>query len=499
MRFVRDSSSDRLESSARTLPVTGGGAPASGSGHNDGAPPEKVEHFRLLGQLGRGGMGAVYEAIDESLDRKVAIKLLHPEAGDQARLLREAQALARLSHPNVVQVYQVGEHGEQVFVAMELVTGQTLSRWCAAEQRTWQEIVAMYIEAGRGLAAAHAAGLVHRDFKPENVLVGDDGRPRVLDFGLARSQVEPEPSRTQKRERPDPSASGQLLSVSLTRTGAIRGTPAYMAPEQHRGEEASVASDQFAFSVSLYEALFGHRPYAGETLAALTMSLERGVVRDPPSTAGVPAWLTAVLVRGLAKAPEDRFPTIGDLMRELGAFRDSDLRVSSGARTFVLMASVVLLVLFFTAVIAARRFFDRPVNHAEAMGLYLGFSAIMAGAMFAVRKQITKSELNRRIAGSFLVYLVAGPLLYAAGWRVQLSLDSIFVMELMLSAAASGLFAFAFDPRLRRPFSVMLACALLGIAIPAWGLEIHAFAHITYFGWFSIIWARDGMPVAEPG
>jgi serine/threonine-protein kinase len=491
---VHEGSGDELEASTPTLAVTAAGNRASRAVRGDEPPPERIEHFRLLGQIGSGGMGAVYEAIDESLDRKVAIKLLHPDAGDQTRLLREAQALARLSHPNVVQIYQVGEHGQQVFVAMELVPGQTMSQWCAARERDWREIVSMYIEAGRGLAAAHAAGLVHRDFKPDNVLVGSDGRPRVVDFGLARSQSDPAPQPAERSERPEPAASGQLLSSPLTRTGAVRGTPAYMAPEQHRGEEASAASDQFAYCVSLYQALFGRRPYDGDNIAALAMNLEFGTVRAPPRTTDVPDWLTAALVKGLSKSPEDRFGSIEDLTQELGAFRDQDLRVSSRARSFVLAASVVLLVLVFAAVIVARRGFGRTPSHPEAQTLFIAFSALVAGSMFVVRKHITKSDLNRRIAGCFLAYLVAGPLLYGAGWRVGLAIDAIFVMELLMSTIAMAVFAFAFDRRSLRPLSFMFACALVAIGIPSWGLEIHASAHVVYFSWFAAIWSRDGLP-----
>jgi serine/threonine protein kinase len=224
----------------------------------------QVGRYVLLDAVGSGGMGVVYAAYDPELDRKVAIKLLRfdrlgSEAGerDRLRLQREAQAIARLSHPNVVHVYDVGTFGDQVFVAMEFVAGRTLRQWAEEEPRPWREVVDRFALAGRGLAAAHAAGLIHRDFKPDNVLLGDDGRVRVVDFGLARpagQQPAPEGERT---------PSGGTLAHPLTEWGVVVGTPAYMAPEQLRGEASDERSDQLSFCVSLYETLYGERPFPG--------------------------------------------------------------------------------------------------------------------------------------------------------------------------------------------------------------------------------------------
>jgi len=211
-------------------------------------PPARIGPYTVLRAIGRGAMGVVYSAYDDRLDRKIAVKHLHlgRDAGPQAeaRLLREAQALARVSHPNVVQVYEVGEHGREVYIAMEFVRGQTLRAWARAAARPWREVLGVYLQAGRGLAAAHAAGLVHRDFKPDNVMIGDDGRVRVMDFGLARSQAEPVPV------RPDDPLSSSTANLSLSHTvaGRLLGTPAYMAPEQHIGAPGEARSDQFSFN-----------------------------------------------------------------------------------------------------------------------------------------------------------------------------------------------------------------------------------------------------------
>jgi len=222
-----------------------GQAPAPAETNADGEAGERrllLGRFALVRQIGQGGMGVVYTALDELLGRAVAIKMIRADRAGAvavARILREAQALARLSHPNVVQLHDVRTADGQIFLAMEYVPGRTLRAWL--EQRPGRaEILARFAEAGRGLAAAHAAGLVHRDFKPDNVLVGDDGRVRVVDFGLVAAD---EPARaTLVDAAPDPGASD-----TLTRAGAVVGTPAYMAPEQLRGEAADARSDQFAF------------------------------------------------------------------------------------------------------------------------------------------------------------------------------------------------------------------------------------------------------------
>ncbi|MBZ0232031.1 MAG: serine/threonine protein kinase, partial [Deltaproteobacteria bacterium] len=210
-------------------------------------------------------MGRVFAAYDPRLDRRVAIKVLLARARSEqwrtqahARLLREAQAMARLSHPNIVTVYEVGELGADLFIAMEYVKGATVRGWLEAEPRDWRDVIEVFLQAGRGLAAAHAAGLVHRDVKPDNILVGDDGIVRVTDFGLVGA--------TGGSEARD----GGALTGELTETGTIVGTPRYMAPEQHRGAAVDARTDQFAFGVALYEALYRQRPFAGDTAAELS-------------------------------------------------------------------------------------------------------------------------------------------------------------------------------------------------------------------------------------
>jgi tRNA A-37 threonylcarbamoyl transferase component Bud32 len=291
---------------------------------------DALGRYVVLGTLGAGGMGVVHAAYDPELDRKLAIKLLlATDHGDQtevrARLLREAQAIAKLSHPNVVAVHDVGLHDGQVFVAMEFVDGGTLGEWMkqTGSPRPWPEVLARFLPAGRGLAAAHAAGLVHRDFKPANVLLGKDGRPRVADFGIARS-VEGEDEERERvavarvNESTGPSLN-ELLATSgtLTRTGVLIGTPAYMAPEQFRVARVDARADQFAFCVALYEALYGQRPFEADTLHVLVAQITEGRVREPPRGAGVPTWLRKILLRGLASEPEQRWPDMNALLQAL--------------------------------------------------------------------------------------------------------------------------------------------------------------------------------------
>lgn len=274
--------------------------------------PTKVGRFTVVDELGRGAMGVVFRAFDPKLDRKVAIKLVgHGVAGTEAehaqqRLEREARAAADLSHPNIVTVYDVGIHDAQVFLAMEFVDGQTLSDWITSEPRTWRDVARMFVGVARGLNAAHAAGVVHRDLKPDNVLVTSSGQAKIADFGLARQvNVELDASAN------GPRALGGLGASPIASTNSICGTPAYMAPEQFSGLDVTPASDQFGFFVSLYEALYGVRPFEGASLSALATNVIEGRRVDPPIDRKPPRALVQLLDRGLATDPGERHPDMG--------------------------------------------------------------------------------------------------------------------------------------------------------------------------------------------
>jgi len=310
-----------VDSEATLLAGDGGTNPDRSKDDGDLAKGTILGRYVVLGEVGRGAMGRVYSAYDPRLDRRVALKLLRGgqssgEAGQ--RLLREAQALARLNHPNVVAVHDVGELDEQLFVAMEFVEGQTLKDWQREAQRPWQVVLNVYREAALGLAAAHDADIIHRDFKPENVMLelradGERGRVRVMDFGLAREG----PATT--------TASSSLTSgdVSLTRTGTVLGTPAYMSPEHFAGGvDIGPASDQFSFCVALHEGLFSARPFGGSSLVDLASNVRRGQIKEVPRGT-VPGWLVAVLRRGLSVEPDDRFASMHELLAAMdrGAHR----------------------------------------------------------------------------------------------------------------------------------------------------------------------------------
>ncbi len=293
--------------------------------------PSKVGRYVVLGVLGIGGMGVVCTAYDPKLDRKVALKLLRRRVGrasstsstGRARLVREAQALAKLSHPNIVTVHDVDttEDG-RIYMAMEFVHGQTITQWLFARKPPWREILGVFEQAGTGLAAAHQANITHRDFKPANVLIGEDGRVKVLDFGLAKSETGPLSTDSDDGHR-EPGSGEDIMQVvqstgdmKLTMAGRIVGTPAYMAPEQRRGRATGPATDQFSFAVALYEALFGRLPFRSESHSR---DAARGRVIDPPSETDVPSWVFRALRRSLAPQPNDRYPTMEALLAALRA------------------------------------------------------------------------------------------------------------------------------------------------------------------------------------
>ncbi len=273
----------------------------------------QIGRYVIMNELGAGGMGAVYAAYDPELDREVAIKVLHRRGdgseGEQTRLLREARALAKLGHEHIVQVHDAGTTADgQVFLAMELVDGLTLREWLGQNARSWGDIVDMFVQAGRGLAAAHSAGMVHRDFKPENVLVGSDGRLRIGDFGLVRL--------TGSSFESGQGAISDSQPTTITRTGVALGTPAYMAPEQLAGKQVDHRADQFAFCVALFEALEGRRPFEGDNVAELSRAIgEQSIALADDTT--TPDWLRVLLARGLKADRADRFDSMSTVLSEI--------------------------------------------------------------------------------------------------------------------------------------------------------------------------------------
>jgi eukaryotic-like serine/threonine-protein kinase len=302
-----DASTDSALADTRLVPVDDG---------DDPLPGTTIGRYRVEARLGAGGMGVVYAAHDPALDRRVALKLMRAIGADrrddvETRLRREAQALARLAHPNVVAVHDVGIAEAGLYVAMQLIDGGTLQDHLARGERSAPEVIALYLDAARGLAAAHDAGIVHRDVKPSNILVDRRGRVYVGDFGLARADDEPADAIA------DPTSS--LLEARVTHAGAVMGTPLFMAPEQHRGEPAGARSDQFSFCVSLWLALFGVHPFSTGRWdgAAVREAMTRDDVAEPPRRPGVSARLVRALRRGLRHDPEARWPSMDALIAEL--------------------------------------------------------------------------------------------------------------------------------------------------------------------------------------
>ena len=416
---------------------------------------QRIGRYAVLRQLGEGGMGVVLAAYDEELDRRVAVKLLRDrsaQAEHRIRILREAQAMARVSHPNVVQVYEVGEcvepgSGEShIFIAMEFIDGSTLHDWQQQPGRTWEEILRVYLAAGQGLLAAHESGLVHRDFKPDNVLVGSDGRPRVADFGLARGGgAKSDDATVQPAEGAASRSGGHLLISPLTQHGTIMGTPMYMSPEQYKGEPAGPRSDQFSFCVALYEALYGVLPFEGDTFESLAISVLTGRIRPQPTGTPVPKPLAAAIMRGMAVAPEQRFPSMKELLAALSfdaAQNPAALPVIRRVFSGVLIALSVVLVSIFLGPILRKQ---NTVHQAMISALILFFG--VSAATLLLRKMLLRNAFHRGIV--FLILSLTGQeaLISTVAFLTGMTVAQTVAMELAALVALSGSLTYFFFRR----------------------------------------------------
>lgn len=279
--------------------------------------------YILLEPIGWGGMGVVYAAFDPELNRKVALKLLRLEFTEgtlanelKSRLLREAQAMARFSHPHVVRIYDVGSVDDRIFIAMEFIEGLNLRQWLNHNTSTTHQILSFFVQAGEGLAAAHEEDLVHRDFKPDNILIGKNGSVSITDFGLVQSNVIQEAGGISSLMDRESQAIQKDKPQFLTRAGSLIGTLPYMAPEQLRSQTVDARSDQFSFCVALYESLCGERPFPGKDTQTLLAQIKTGP-KTPETSKEIAPWLWSMLQRGLAPHPDDRYPSMNALLEEL--------------------------------------------------------------------------------------------------------------------------------------------------------------------------------------
>ncbi len=429
-----------------------------------GDEPRRCGRFTIRERIGQGAMATVYAAHDAELDRDVAIKLLRGDGDEDSRLRvqREAQALARVSHPNVVQIHEIGSYGTQVFVAMELVDGVPLSAWRRAQPRSLGEIVAMYLQAGRGLIAAHSVGIIHRDFKADNVLVGSDGRARVADFGLARVlSAGPEVT---IRER----ASGER-AIARTEAGMIMGTPAYMSPEQHRSAAVDERSDQFNYCAAFYEAIYEVRPFAGRTVDELAAQVAAGLVEPPPEPGMAPPGLHRALLRGLEPDPAARWPSLAALLEHLERFaRASDPASERQRRGFT--GTLVVLV---TVIAAGQVYGALVMPTAVTVGLEVAVSAgVLAVGLIAtalVRKTLLTEPVHRRMLGMMLFAMATGLVSRGLCALAGLPLATLQLVDLIALAVGLAALALFVAPGLRSLAAVALAGALVqGVfAVPA--------------------------------
>lgn len=297
-------------------------------------PVQRIGSYRVVRELARGGFGRVLECWDDKLDRTVAIKVVEANGRSVAAIRREATATAKVQHPRVVVVLDTGVHDGQAYVVMQLVRGIPLREWQRSAE-SWKALVRSYIEVGRGLAAAHAVGVIHRDLKPDNVIVDPEGNPTIVDFGLAQ---------------PNPHREPDDVAVTASHQTRIVGTPEYMAPEQMSGTRADERSDQYSLAASLFEAVYGALPYPGHDTYRLMQSIGRGDLRPRPADDLAPKQLYEVLARALSLEPERRWPTVSAFVDELADVeqgvaprRHSRAAVAVGVALALLLAAVMWL------------------------------------------------------------------------------------------------------------------------------------------------------------
>lgn len=469
--------------------------------HDGVALPERgsaLGRFVVLKTLGVGGMGVVVSAYDPKLERKVALKLLRPEmmttdagaTGARASLLREAQAMAQLRHPNVITVFEVGEVQEQVFVAMEHVDGGTLGDWAQTrrgEPGSWRTIVGAFVQAGRGLAAAHRQGLVHRDFKPANVLVEGD-RVQVTDFGIASIRG------THLRSGGPAIFPATSTEETIVRKGEPVGTVPYMAPEVIRGDAADPRSDQFSFCVALYESLYGARPFTGDTGEHISASILNENITTPPRRHGVPEWLHRAVVRGLSKDPAKRWPSMDVLLETL----DSPDSAEVGRRTRVGIAMGIGAAFVGLPLIAG--WLGPPFDRSDYTGVLaqtVSLIVLLLAMSYWRRDLVFATPLNRRAFGAVVTVLGMQIPLELTNAALGVPVVASDIQHMVLWAAMATMFAVTFDRR----FAVLGASYLAGVPLALLFEEQHLFAlgltNAVFIVFVAFVWRTGPSPLAR--
>ncbi len=483
----------------------------------------RIGRFAVLRTLGEGGMGVVYSAYDEELDRRVALKLLRPgrdnSPRNQARMQREARAMAKLSHPNVVQVYEVGRFEEQVFLAMEFVQGKTLGAWLKGGPRSWQEILNILVQAGRGLHAAHESGIIHGDFKPDNILIDAEERVRVVDFGLSR-RTEPASASLkgaaasgdaglslQSAPVPpsSPRPSGETLPPSrdhddLRSNAKIAGTPAYMAPEQHRHTPANQRTDQFSFCVTLFTALYGIHPFAGGSLLELIIKLTDGKVNPVPVGSTVPGTVHAAVVRGLQVDPDQRWPSLADLLGELDAiaarYRDPELDLTVARRQRVVLATIIAVsILAMSIAVILGSPAEDMLPSAETNALAgAGINSLLLAVVFAYRRSLLKNRINRQLTAWLVVSSLAMLADRTIALVLALPVSATMAIDLLLLGSIAAMSAIIVERWIAWPAVLLLTGALMATILPGVSSVILAIAIVGVFCLAVLFWSRAAGP-----
>jgi len=442
-------------------------------------------------------MGAVFAAYDEQLDRKVALKLLHPTGVEQRaqrqRVLREAQALARVAHPNIVHVYDVGEVNGQIFIAMEYIAGMTLAAW-QRERRSSRDVLRVYRQAGAGLLAVHQTGLVHRDFKPDNVLLDRKEHARVVDFGLARLlNSEIGISVAGKREG---SASMPALRTPVTADDVIAGTPGYMAPEQYSGGVVDSRSDQFSFCVAVYEALYGCMPFAGDTVAEISANVLAGRLLPAPAATLVPIEVQRALLRGLAVDPNARFPTMAELLTALDVEEERDPAGARSARRIVSIVGVTVasIVALGTSIKAT----PRTVTAREMVIVGAAVAAAIHVGAMVFRRSLLANAFHRGLAR--LMQIAMGTVLGVRCLGLALNLDIAVLVPIDLMVMGGGIAAVAYQ---YLPAAWWLAAGLIAaspatVLWPQYALQIGNAGYLLLPIGITYLWSQAGSNRSRP-